>query len=695
MRKLVSASSREVVARTRNHRYVTERKPLCEDLTIFLILIFLSVSMFLCVPDTVAEYAAHMQWNLPENAKARLGKGGLSGDIAYSPDGTLFAVVSFIGIWLYDAETGEEQAVFIADENDVAGIAFSPDGAKLAIALFKHNFVQLWDVETGLIETTFLGYGGGTTCVAFSPDGAKLICGSWGGTVQLWDVSTREIIETLIIGDNGEAYTEGTRAVTTVSFSPDGTLLAVGSNDGTVQLWDVGTREPTTTLQRDRSIMSVVFNPDGNILAVGSEDGKVSLWDMRKGVLKSDFVAHQRVSSLAFSPDGKTLASGGSRFISDKDRVRLWDVASGELKSNLIGHTDDVDSIVFSPDGTTLVSSSRAGNIVRFFDVASGELKFNLTGYFSSIDNIIFSPDGQTLVSSSGTEGQDATVQLWDVGTGTPKVHLSACKQIVYNASVPGGVPLVGCFNSETGLELYDVVTGDLKTTFSESEWVLSVALSPDSKILATASGLGDSTVRLWDVETGTLTTGLWHKEVVNGVVFSPDNTKLAIRSWDGNVVYLWDSNTHQPIGTLKQRTRLVSMVFSPDGRTLVCSSVNSMVYLWDVGTRELIRTLQQDNSSIHDDSIISVAFSPDGRTLACGTDYNGISLWNVESGTLKSTFVGQGYVKSVVFSPDGSLLASGSNDGTILFWELVPEFGKQTPLPADVNEDGAVNIQD
>lgn len=642
----------------------------------FLVLIFLSVSMFLDVPDTVAEYAAHMRWNLPENAKARIGKGYLSGDIAYSPDGTLLAVASSIGVWLYDAETGEAHAVFIADESGVGNIAFSPDGTKLASIPFMHNFIQLWDVKTGVIETTFFGYGGSTTCVAFSPDGTKLVCGGLNRTVQLWDVGTREIIETLIIGDNGRNGVE-LSSIVPVSFSPDSTLLAAGNDDGTVQLWDVGTREPTTTLQHDSSIMSVVFSPDGSILAVGSEDGKVSLWDIRKSVLKFDFVAQQKVFSLAFSPDGKTLASAGSGFRKDKDRVRLWDVASGELKSNLIGHTDDVDSLVFSPDGTTLVSSS-ADNIVRFFDVASGELKFNLTGYLGSIHNIILSPNGQTLVSSSGFEERYATVRLWDVGTGTPKIQLPARKQIVYNASVSGGVPFVAYFNSETGLELYDVATGDLKTTFSESEWVLNVALSPDSKTLAATSGLGDSTARLWDVETGTLTTGLWHKdEAVNGVVFNPDNTKIAIKSWEGNVVYLWEGNTHQPIGTLKQRTRVVSMVFSPDGRTLVCGSVKGMVYLWDVGTRELIRTLQHENSSGHEDRIISVAFSPDGRTLAGGTDHGEIPLWNVETGTLKSTFVGQvgqGYVNSVVFSPDGSLLVSGGSDGTILLWGLVPE---------------------
>ena len=650
----------------------------------FLVLIFFSVSMFLCVPDTVAEYAAHMQWRLPEGAKARIGKGGLSGDIAYSPDGTLLAVASFIGVWLYDAETGEEHAFFTADESGVASIAFSPDGAKLASAPFKQSFVQLWDVKTGVIESTFFGDWAMPTCVAFSPDGTKLVRGSSDGTVQLWDVGTREIIKTLIIEDNrGGKARKGIALYqfVTVSFSPDSTLLAVGSPDGTVQLWNVGTREPITTLQHDSSIMSVVFSPEGSILAVGSEDGKVSLWDIRRGVLrsrgvlKSDFVAQQKVSSLAFNPDGKTLASGGNGFSKDKDRVRLWDVASGELKSNFIGHTDAVDSIVFSPDGTTLVSSS-ADNIVRFFDVASGELKFDLTGYLSGIDNIILSPDGQTLVSSSGPEEQDATVQFWDVGTGTPKIHLSGRKQLVYNASVPGGVPLFACFNSETGLELYDVTTGDLKITLSESEWVMNVALRPDGKILASASVLGDSTVRLWDVETGRLTTELWHKEeAVSRVVFSPDGEKIAIVSSEGNVVYLWDSNTHQPIATLKQRDRDMSMsiAFSPNGRTLACG-VNSMVYLWDIGTREPTATLQPDNSSIHDDSIVSIAFSPDGRTLACGTDYNGISLWHVETGTLKLTFGGQSGVNSVVFSPDGSLLVSGGDDGTMLLWELVPE---------------------
>jgi len=237
--------------------------------------------------------------------------------------------------------------------------------------------------------------------------------------------------------------------VFSVTFSPDGRLLASGSGDNTVKLWDVATGALVRTLTGH----SVAFSPDGGLLASGSLDNTVKLWDVATGALARTLAGHiNSVASVAFSPDGRRLASG-----SVDNTVKLWDVATGEELRVLAGHTLIVDSVAFSPDGR-LVASGSFGTTILLWDVATGALVRSLAGHTSwiSVTSVAFSPDGRLLASGSG----DETVKLWDVATGR-----------------------------------------EVRTLSGHSDCVWSVAFSPDGRLLASASS--DCTVRLWPVEEG------------------------------------------------------------------------------------------------------------------------------------------------------------------------------------------------
>ena len=155
--------------------------------TLFFSLMFLSVSMFWCVPQIDADHEPYMQWGLPKGAKVRLGKGTI-GNIAYSPDGTRLAVASSIGVWLYDAQTGEELDLLRGHTGSVGSVSFSPDGNTLASGSSDET-IRLWNAQTGENLHTLTGYKGSVNSVLFSPNGQTLASGSGDGTVLLWEVT--------------------------------------------------------------------------------------------------------------------------------------------------------------------------------------------------------------------------------------------------------------------------------------------------------------------------------------------------------------------------------------------------------------------------------------------------------------------------------------------------------------------------
>jgi WD40 repeat protein len=488
------------------------------------------------------------------------------------------------------------------------------------------------------------------TSLAISPDGKKLASGSEDNTVQLWDVETGKQLTTL---------TGHSDYVLSVAFSPDGGKLASGSKDKTVRLWDVSTGTQLTTLKGHSSdVSSVAFSPDGKKLASGSDENTVRLWDISTGTQLATLTGHSDgVFSVTFSPDGKKLASG-----SEDNTVRLWDVETGKQLTTLKGHSSDVRSVAFSPDGKKLASGS-SDHTVRLWDVSTGTQLVTLTGHLYDILSVAFSPDGKKLASGS----KDKTVRLWDVGTGRkPKILTGHLSDVLSVAFSPDGEKLASGSKDKT-VRLWDISTGtQLATLTGHSDGVFSVTFSPDGKILA--SGSRDTTVWLRDVETGkqlTILTG--HSSAVRSVAFSPDGEKLASGSSD-HTVRLWDLSTGKELGTLKGHSNSVeSVAFSPDGKILASGSSDHTVRLWDLSTGKELGTLKG-----HSNSVESVAFSPDGKILASGSRDNTVRLWDVSTGKQKKTLQKHSsWIFSVAFSPDGKILASGSGDNTVLLWDL------------------------
>jgi WD40 repeat protein len=239
-----------------------------------------------------------------------------------------------------------------------------------------------------------------------------LASGSADKTVRLWNMRTRECVAVLK-GHTG--------SVESVVFSLDGRLLASGSTDRTVRLWNVVEQRaasPVHVLEGHAAwVSSVSFSPDGRQLASGSGDRTVRLWSVPEGVPGPVLQHPSFVNCVVFSPvfASNMLASSGHDGI-----VRLWDVSgtNPQLLRELQQHSSWIPSVAFSPDGSQLVSVSGDKN-VRLWSVASGKLLKTLEGHLDYVRCVAFHPNGKQVASCS----RDNTVRIWTMCEWSDRTH--------------------------------------------------------------------------------------------------------------------------------------------------------------------------------------------------------------------------------------------------------------------------------
>ncbi|RKU17446.1 hypothetical protein C6500_15425 [Candidatus Poribacteria bacterium] len=641
---------------------------------LFSIVCFL-LSSLLLRNSFAQDFAA--QWHLPEGAKARLGRGRLI-NIKLSPDSTRVVASTPIGIWIYDAQTGEVVSLFTETQIGEEALTFSPDASIVATA--HGNSIYVWDTFTGNAFAMLEEHPDSVNAITLSPDGTKLAVAGGDWTVRLWKVNTGKYINSL---------TGHPSAVNAVAFSPDGNILA--SAGSTLRLWDANTGESLHTDSRDLgSIDLLVFSPDGKTLATGGGwDHTVHLWNVNTGTLRTGLKGHtDKIRDIAFSPDSKTLITASR----DKT-MRLWDASTGTEQKNLPTpddainpivaanrmltlleqgilpkKRDDVHSVKFSQDGTQLISVSSDGSL-HLWDVDTGRYQFSFSvgAHTHWVSTLAFSADSKYLISNTALEGR---ARVWSIETFTQHALLTVPQEVI-DLTFPADLTKLAGRTLRHGIQVWDSETKAPLSTLEGTPrktgyWPL--VFSPDGTILAGSNRAGalSNKVELWESDTGghlfTLEGGTG---AVSRYTFSPHRKVLASGDADGTIA-LWDTETGENLSHLTGHTKRISaLTFSADSKTLASGGGNE-IRLWEVNTGNPIGTFDTV------ESITALAFSPDGKTLANGSEAGLIQIWKSDpdyqiQGTLKGH---QASVGVLMFSPDGKTLASGSYDGTILLWD-------------------------
>jgi WD40 repeat protein len=309
--------------------------------------------------------------------------------VAFSPDGALLASGSTDKtVKLWPLRAGNKPATLETESElvrPILALAYSPDGNVIAMATTSPE-VQIRDAASGDVLRVLKGHAAAVNCLAFSKDGQVLASGSADHTLRLWDMATAQEIGTF--PQDGEVHA--------LAFTRDGTHLACAGSDGVLRVWGISSgKESKRFPAHDAAVHALGVAPDGRRLVTGCADGTISICDLSGAGDPTTLKAHAgAVRALAFSVRG-VLASAG-----DDHLVKLWEPTLDREQAVLTGHEDAVTALAFTPSGRTLVSGSRE-NALRVWDGATGELLKTLRGHQNAVTTLAIHPRGKDLVSGS------------------------------------------------------------------------------------------------------------------------------------------------------------------------------------------------------------------------------------------------------------------------------------------------------
>ena len=526
-----------------------------------------------------------------------------------------------------------------------------------------------WSVASNSVQlprgpkVVLSGHGSEVRSVVFSPDGKMVASGSQDHTVKLWNPETGELLRTV---------TEHAGDKNSIAFSPDGGTLAISNVDNSVNLYESGSGKLARTLAGSEIAGPSAFSPDGRLLVTKSlpEKGNLKIWDVHTGKLVQSFNGHGGdVIALAFSPRDSLIASIGS----DKS-LKVWEPEAGKLVVNLTATLTLVD-VAFSPDGETIASADDV--TIKLWDARTGKLKTEIHSDIPSrnfqppVRSIVFSPNGGLLAVSS----YDHVFTLLDVGTGKAKYNFDQDSQPYSAAFSPDGNTVVTACQPKA-LYFWNLETAELKLKIGTEAASYAVAFSPDGKTIASDAGFFDRAVSVWDAQTGILMRQLTgHDSAIMILVFSPDGRKLCGAQSD-TAVRIWDMDSGELLHTVEiaEASEVSSIAFSPDGKVLAVAGGHGdgTIRLVDTQTWLLKRTLLA-SSTIREENpltrkidlvrlgLVSAQFSPDGKTLAAIVDEGkALKLWNAQTGLLVRSMPLKEDMSSCDFSPDLKLIACG-----------------------------------
>jgi RNA polymerase sigma factor (sigma-70 family) len=531
---------------------------------------------------------------------------------AFSPDGKLMATsgyeaenkVHFAQLW--EVATGKELRRFAIsrDIHHISVLAFSPDGTALATASWRDAQLRLWETATGKELKAIPKIGNDIASIAFAPDGKTVAVA--GDRIHLYDPAT------------GKERLRIERRARGLAFSRDGSVLT-GAVSGAIYRWDAPSgRQLTPPAGQDSGVEQILVTGGRRLFTI-DQDGDLYEWDTAGGKPPRR-IAGEVGRGAVVSPDGRFLA-WAAKHIHGGSRARLYDVAAERFLDHFPVFPDDASVEAFLPDGKTLLTVDRCASAIRLWDVESGKerrsfwaypqkepVRRGVFGFPYANRRVALSTDGKTL--AVGDMDRGLPVGLWDVATGKAGHKLGVRLTSVNEA-----------FDQATRIDMGGLAGRRRLNGYMSSG--NGLAFSPDGRRLVTWSEnpFGSSPtdhVAVWDAATGRAVARLMTDRPVGAgsAAFAPDGRTLATAS-AGGLIRLWEAATWTVRAEFRgHRDRVTALAFGPDGR-LFTGGLDTVVLGWDVLPPPTAKGTLAEAWVALADPDAKAAFSAQGRLLA------------------------------------------------------------------------------
>ncbi|MFA7158472.1 MAG: hypothetical protein WC299_04145, partial [Kiritimatiellia bacterium] len=638
----------------------------------------------------------------------------------------------------------------------------TPDGRR-AVSASADNTLRVWDLKSGQCLHTLKGHVGslcrgflrmdddgniialsyqeavknrprGVLSVSITPDGRRAVSGSDYNTIQVWDLENGICLRTLesdhrgLLGSSLDKSSR--RAILSISVTPDGRRAVLGSDDHTMQVWDLESGACLLTLKgHNEAVKSVSVTADGRrAVAAYTEDAfnptalfmksglPLLVWDLESGECLHILKGHSYgVLSVSVTPDGRWAVSGGV----DKT-LRVWDLENGECLRILQGHNSSIEAVVVTPDGRRVISGSY-DDTLRVWDLESGECLRTLEGHSRGVTSVSVTADGLFAVSGS----YDKTLRVWDLEKRKSQCTLESRRFMVDGVSITLDGrravsvrnysvmkvwdleksacirTLEGDFNAAKGFPThYDgqlsvvsmtpdgrlaVIPGPentfqlwdlenyacLRILKGHRSGVCSVSVTPDGR--KALSGSRDGTIRIWDLNRGQCLRILTVQQIGRFIVSMTPDSRYAVSVDDSHLLQVWDLESGQclrkvpsPSPRILFHDEVPVVSVTPDGRWAVSGRGDHLLWLWDLGNGKCLRTLEG-----HDDLVYGVSVTPDGRRAVSGSKDRSVRMWDLETGKCLSVYPASAPVSAVALNFAGNLVCVGTITGEVFSLDL------------------------